>query len=116
MSEGAAPASLSGRLRPLVRKGLSNAELIASLPGDRPNMIRQIAVRLRRECGIDGTPGSGSRPFQMPGWIDDRLKQEALARSVDRYTLSANDMALKLLGAIVQDDLFDAILGEAGEA
>jgi hypothetical protein len=99
-------------MRPLIRKGLSNADIIARLPGFKPAILRSVAAKLRQQEGLTATPGRYQKPLLLPTGLHDVLAREALARSDGPHVPSANDLALQLLGTIVRDDLFDAILDD----
>lgn len=102
--------ALRNQLEPLVRKGWSNAALIAAFPQMKPNSVRVTAHKLRAELGVPHC-NAGTKPIYLTLDLLGALKAEAEAR--DGYgTGTAQDLALRLLAIIVRDDLFNAILDD----
>lgn len=105
---------MAGKLMTIVRAGvendLTNADMIANNPDLNAQSIRVIAAKFRRLRRLEvGFSIRSGRPAEIPANLMEALATEANRR---RGVTGANDLLRKLVGRIVHDNLYDAILDE----
>lgn len=95
--------SLTDIVSRAVARGLSNADIIAENPENRPHSIMTMACMARKKLGMLPV-----RSMDLPPGIREGFEQEAKRRR----SYSASVLIYQVLAIIVRDNMFDAILDE----
>lgn len=90
-------------------RGQSSCDLIALNPTLNPASIRSTVSHLRKVDGITAPRPTPGPPVQLPEHVRIALQREAQARGLNQ---SANMLALRVLALVIENDMFDTVLGE----
>lgn len=90
-----------------MRQGLSVSHMVALIPEAKPSSIRVLASIARKDMGIEHGKSGAAYIAYMPPQVRAQLDAAAEERG-----LPPNVLAGLLLEAVVQGNLFDAVLDD----